>query len=124
MFETPCSVSIDERNHDAGYTLRCQHDEQLESAKISFIAARVAELLHSARFDCFMAPDEGQEEVLEAFADALTIQMLAAAHERMTEFLRQGAEIIAARDWHNREASIAFAIMEALRSGKDWWDGQ
>lgn len=124
MFETPCSVSIDEQNHDAGYALRCQHDEQLESAKTSFIAARVAELLRSARFDCFMAPDEGQEDILTAITDALTIHMLADAHEKMTEFLLKGAEIIAARDWQHREASIAFGIMESLRRGGDWWDGQ
>ena len=124
MFETPCSVSIDEQTHDAGYALRCQHDEQLESAKISFIAARVAELLMRNRFDCFMEPDEGQEEILTAITDSLTIHMLADAHERMNAFLLKGAETIAARDWKHREASIAFGIMESLRRGGDWWSDQ
>ena len=71
-----------------------------------------------------MAPNEGQEDILTAITDALTIHMLADAHEKMTEFLLKGAEIIAARDWQHREASIAFGIMESLRRGCDWLDGQ
>jgi len=122
MFETPCAVSADERNHDAGYADRCQHADAVESAKQTFIAGHVSELVTTDRFDCFIEQEGGQEQILNAIANA---EDFSAARRQMDDYIKAGAKLIAERMWRDREAVVAFGIMEDMRNhGQSWWDGQ
>lgn len=118
MFETPCSVSIDERNHDAGYASRCQQDSELAAAKAAFISEQVKELMSDRPFDCFIAADTGQEELLKAFIGSTTLQDMTHTHDQFVRFIEAGATIIAERLWQQRELTVA----TMLRNG--WWSEQ
>jgi len=118
MLDVPCAVSIDERNHDAGYASRCQQDSELANAKAEFIAAQVKELMTDSLFDCFIAADTGQEELLKAFIGSTTLQDMTHTHDQFVRFIEAGATIIAERLWQQRELTVA----TMLRNG--WWSEQ
>lgn len=118
MLDFPCAASIDERNHDAGYAARCQQDSELANAKAEFIAAQVKELMADSLFDCFIAADTGQEELLKELIESATLQTMTHTHDQFVRFIEAGATIIAERLWQQRELTVA----TMLRNG--WWSEQ
>ncbi len=123
MFETPCSVSIDER----AYQDRLANEQfiggKIDSAKDEFISARVTELAKNSPYDCFLECDDDAEMALKAIASAQGTPDLLAAKDQLSSVIIHGANIIAERDWKSREAMIVFDIMEQIRNGT-WWDDQ
>lgn len=124
MFETPCSVSADELAHDAGEGRRCAFDAALSSSRDEYIAEATLRLFTTARLECFLAPEDGQERVLGAIADALTLESLGAAREQFYEFLRSGARLLANQQWLHHESVAAFRIMDDMREQHGWWAAQ